>query len=276
MAEPLYRVLNLTFNADPVIYSITVDSLIDLSNKICVVTGGSKGIGLAIASLLAQASAHVIIADVDSTGAQQAAADLNAKGALVSALEMDVSNEDSILRFSQNLLEQFGSPWALINNAGLQDRQHFLDTSAQEWDRLHGVNARGPFLLTREFARMMITNAQGGRVVNLASMVLQGGIVQGLVAYGASKGALLGLSQTTAYELAEHGITVNTVLPGGVATPGAIAAKGPPACGPGSRNVPLGRCEPKDIASAVLYFVSPMARRVTNQVLAVDGGFSVS
>ncbi len=253
-----------------------MNPLIDLSNKVCVVTGGSKGIGLAIASLLAKASARVVIADVDFTGAQQAADDLSAKGALVSALEMDVSNEDSILRFSQNLLEQFGSPWALINNADLQDRQHFLDTSAQEWDRLHGVNARGPFLLTREFARMMIANGQGGRVVNLASMVLRGGIVRGLVAYGASKGALLGLSQTTAYELAEHGITVNTVIPGGVATPGAIAAKGPPASGPGSRNVPLGRCEPKDIAWAVLYFVSPMARRVTNQVLAVDGGFSVS
>ena len=84
------------------------------------------------------------------------------------------------------------------------------------------------------------------------------------------------LTQASAMELAEHGITVNTVLPGGVGTPGAIAAEGPPPVGPGNRRPPLGMCEPRDIASAVLYFATPAARLVTNQVLCVDGGFSIT
>jgi NAD(P)-dependent dehydrogenase (short-subunit alcohol dehydrogenase family) len=99
-----------------------------------------------------------------------------------------------------------------------------------------------------------------------------------LVTGGASgiKGALLGLSRASAFELADFAITVNTVLPGGVATAGAIGAKGPAAEGPARRQPPLGRCEPRDIAAAVLFFASPAARYITNQVLTVDGGWSVT
>jgi NAD(P)-dependent dehydrogenase (short-subunit alcohol dehydrogenase family) len=87
---------------------------------------------------------------------------------------------------------------------------------------------------------------------------------------------LLALSRASALELVEYAITVNTVLPGGVATPGAIAAKGPPVEGPARRRPPLGICEPRDIGAAVLFFSTPAARSITNQVLAVDGGFSVT
>jgi NAD(P)-dependent dehydrogenase (short-subunit alcohol dehydrogenase family) len=91
-----------------------------------------------------------------------------------------------------------------------------------------------------------------------------------------SKGALLGLTRSSAFELAEHKITVNLLLPGGVGTPGAIAAKGPAVEGPARRRPPLGMCEPRDIGAAVYFFASPAARSVTNQTLAVDGGFSVT
>jgi NAD(P)-dependent dehydrogenase (short-subunit alcohol dehydrogenase family) len=122
----------------------------------------------------------------------------------------------------------------------------------------------------------MVAAGQGGRIVNVASAALIGSIVKGLAAYTSSKGALLGLSRASAFELAEHKITVNTVLPGGVATPGAIAAKGPAVEGPARRAPPLGRCEPRDIATAVYFFATPAARHITNQVVAVDGGFSVT
>jgi NAD(P)-dependent dehydrogenase (short-subunit alcohol dehydrogenase family) len=156
------------------------------------------------------------------------------------------------------------------------DRQLLLDGTAAEWDRIHRINARAPYLMTREVARSMVTAGQGGRIVNIASAALIGAITHGHAAYAASKASLLGLSRACALELAEHAITVNTILPGGVATKGAIDSKGPAPMGPGRRPPPLGMCEPHDIGAAALFFVSPMARLVSNQVLAVDGGWSVS
>ena len=169
-----------------------------------------------------------------------------------------------------------GAPWLLVNNAGLQHREMLLEGTVEHWERINNVNARGPFLMIREVAQAMIAKGEGGRIVNCASSGLVGQFVQGLAAYMASKGAVAALTTSAAFELAEHGITVNTVLPGGVGTPGAIGAEGPPPVGPGNRKPPLGHCSPRDIASAVLYFATPMARLVTNQVLAVDGGFTVS
>jgi NAD(P)-dependent dehydrogenase (short-subunit alcohol dehydrogenase family) len=92
----------------------------------------------------------------------------------------------------------------------------------------------------------------------------------------ASKGAIAALTTSCALELAPHAITVNTVLPGGVGTPGSMGAEGPPPTGPGIRRPLLGFCDPRDIGSAVLYFATPMARYVTNQAIAVDAGFSLA
>ena len=125
-------------------------------------------------------------------------------------------------------------------------------------------------------ARAMVSAGDGGRIVNIASNVLRGSIIKGLASYAASKGALVALSQASAFELVDHGITVNTVLPGGVITPGAINAKGPITEGPATRQQPLGLVDPREIGAAVLFFATPAARAITNQVLAVDGGFSVT
>jgi len=125
-----------------------------------------------------------------------------------------------------------------VNNAGLQDRLALLDGTAAEWDRMNVVNGRGPCLMTREIARAMVVAGAGGRIVNIASTSLTGQMIRGLAAYIGSKGALLALSRASAMELAGHAITVNTVLPGGVGTPGAIGAKGPAAEGSGRRVPP--------------------------------------
>jgi NAD(P)-dependent dehydrogenase (short-subunit alcohol dehydrogenase family) len=201
---------------------------------------------------------------------------LTASGRTEAAVQIDLADEASIVRGCAEIVGDQGAPWALVNNAGLQDRELLLEGTAAEWDRMNAVNGRGPFLMTREIARAMVAAGQGGRIVNIASAALIGSLVRGLAAYTGSKGALLGLSRASALELAEHAITVNTILPGGVATRGASAARGPPADGPARRKPPLGRCEPCDIGAAVLFFVSPAARHVTNQVLAVDAGWSVT
>jgi NAD(P)-dependent dehydrogenase (short-subunit alcohol dehydrogenase family) len=251
-------------------------SAFSLSGKLALITGGASGIGAGIAALLAEAGASVVIADVNQSNAGREAAALTRAGHSAAAVHMDLAVEESIVQGCAWVVGQHGAPWILVNNAGLQDRQLLLEATAAEWDRMNNVNARGPFLLTREIGRAMVAAGAGGRIINIASAALVGSIIKGLAAYASSKGALYALTRASALELVEHGITVNTVLPGGVATPGAIGATGPPVEGPARRRPPLGVCEPRDIAAAVLFFATPAARYITNQVLAVDGGFSVT
>lgn len=248
----------------------------DLSGRTVIVTGGASGIGTGIADMLAEAGATVVIADIDRAKAAAKADELAAAGHRAGAVPIDLADEASIVKGCAEIIAAYGTPWALVNNAGIQDRELLLEGTAAEWDRMNRINARGPFLMTREIARAMIATGKGGRIVNIATVGLIGQIIKGLGPYVASKGALQAFSQAAAFELAEHAITVNTVLPGGVATPGSMRAKGPPPEGPARRLPPLGMCEPRDIGGAVAYLVSPAARYVTNQVLAVDAGFSIT
>ena len=154
-----------------------------------------------------------------------------------------------------------------------EDGTLYVGTDA---DRLLAVNARGAFLVTRELGRAMVAAGAGGRIVNIASNCVHSPMSVGLASYAASKGALTALALSSAFELVEHGITVNTVMPGGVITPGAMNARGNAPSGPARRKPPLGMCEPGDIAAAVLFFASPAARRVTGQMLTVDAGLSLT
>ena len=248
----------------------------DFAGQVVLLTGGASGIGAGIAQVLAEAGATIVIADIDGDLAYQRASALQQEGHRAGHVQIDLADEDSITRGCAQAIDAYGAPWALVNNAGLMDRQLLLEGTSREWDRIHQVNARGPYLMTREVARSMVGAGHGGRIVNIASLALLGGITHGHASYAASKAALLGLSRACALELAEHAITVNTILPGGVATKGAIASTGPAPRGPGTRRPPLGMCEPRDIGAAALFFVSPIARLITNQVLAVDGGWSVT
>jgi NAD(P)-dependent dehydrogenase (short-subunit alcohol dehydrogenase family) len=248
----------------------------DLSGKVALVTGGGSGIGAGISAVLAEAGASVVIADRNEVGAREEVARLIAAGHTASAVNLDLADEMSVQRGCAEVVARYGAPWLLVNNAGVHDREALLEATVAEWDRIHAINARGPFLMTREIARAMVAAGTGGRIVNIASTCVQAPMVVGLAAYSSSKGGLLALGLTAAFELVEHGITVNTVLPGGVATPGAIGARGPASRGPGRRLPPLGMCEPRDIGAAVLFFASPAARFVTNQSIAVDAGFSLT
>ncbi len=248
----------------------------DLTGRVALVTGGASGIGVGMVRMLAEAGATVAVADRDYGGAERVAAGLRAEGLQAHAFAVELADEASIVEMVAAITGWLGAPWILVNNAGVQDRQLLLEGTAEEWDRNNAINARAPFLLTRECARGMIASGNGGRIINVASCSLRGQAIKGLASYMGSKGALAALTKASALELAEHGITVNTVLPGGVASPGAINAKGPEAVGPARRMPALGMCEPSDIAGAVLYFAAPIARYCTNQTICVDAGWSVT
>ncbi len=122
----------------------------------------------------------------------------------------------------------------------------------------------------------MVAGGEGGRIVNCATSGLAGQFCHGHSAYLSSKGALAALTSAMALELAPHAITVNTVLPGGVGTPGSMGAQGPAPTGPGIRRPVLGFCEPRDIGVGVLFFATPAARYVTNQTVCIDAGWSLA
>jgi len=247
-----------------------------IDGQVVLVTGGASGIGLGIAELLAEAGAQVVVADIDGHRAAERASGLEGAGHRAASVQMDLADEGSIVRAFAEIAAAQKPLWGLVNNAGLQDRQMLLEGTAEEWDRVNAVNSRGAFLATREAARAMVAAGKGGRIVNISSAAMIGSLVKGHAVYASSKAALLGLMRASALDLVEHGITVNTVLPGGVATPGAIGARGPAPDGPARRRPPLGMCTPRDIGAAVLFLASPMARAVTNQAFAVDGGWSLT
>lgn len=246
------------------------------NGEVVIVTGAARGIGEGIANVLAEAGATVIVADVNGEMAQERADALGRAGSRADFVQIDIADEASIVHAHAKVVAKHGAPWALVNNAGILDRQMLLEGSAQEWDRINAVNSKGVFLLMREAARAMVDARTGGRIVNIASAALIGSLTYGHTIYAASKAALLGLMRAAAFELADHKITVNTIMAGGVATPGAIQSKGPTPEGPARRPPPLGMCTPRDIGLSVLFFASPLSGVITNQSIAVDGGWSVT
>ena len=250
--------------------------MFSLQDKVALVTGGAVGLGAGIAETLAQGGALVVVADINADQARHQAESLRAKGHQADWIALDVADEASVVSACREVIGRHGAPWLLVNNAGVQDRQYICEETLQNWDRTQVVNTRGPFLMTREIGRAMLEAGRGGRIVNIASAVLVGMIVKGGAAYTASKGALVAFSSIAALEFAEGAITVNTVLPGPARTPGTTNAKGPPTVGPGTRAPVFGLCEPHDIGAAVRFLASEEARFVTNQVLAVDAGFSLA
>ena len=246
------------------------------NGEVVIVTGAARGIGEGIASVLAEAGATVILADMNGERARERADALRNAGHRADHLQLDIADESSIVHAHAQAVARHGAPFGLVNNAGILDRQLLLEGTAQEWDRVNAVNSRGVFLIMREAARAMADAKAGGRIVNIASAALIGSLTYGHTIYAASKAALLGLMRAAAFELAEHRITVNTIMAGGVATPGAIQSKGPAPEGPARRPPPLGMCTARDIGLAVLFLASPLSGAITNQSIAVDGGWSVT
>jgi len=242
----------------------------DLKGKVSIITGGGRGIGFAIAGMLADAGSDVVVFDVIDEDLERAAEALSTKGVKVETAKVDVSNAEQVGEAVEHVVETLGRIDVLVNNAGITRDGLLLTMSDEEWDLVLSVNLKGAFNMIRAAGRQMLRQ-RCGSIINLASVSGVAGSA-GQANYAASKAGVIGLTKTAAREFAKRGIRVNAVAPGFIETkmtavlPDAVKQKY-------TEATPLRRPgQPADVAGAVLYFASDVSAFVTGQVLNVDGG----
>ena len=249
---------------------------IDLSGQVALVTGSSRGIGATIAKELAAAGASVgINYRTNANAADRVIDEIRAAGGEALRVPGDVSDENSADAVVKTTADRLGRLDILVNNAGITRDRLVMRMNAEDWDDVLTVNLRGTFLPTR-FAIPLMVRQRYGRIVNISSVVGLSGN-PGQANYAASKAGQIGLAKAIAREVASRNITVNAVAPGFIEVDGGGMT--------GELNdeqrsqvlsrVPAGRFgSAEDVASAVLYLVSPAASYITGQTLTIDGGMT--
>ena len=245
-----------------------------IEGKIALVTGGSRGIGRAIALSLAEAGASVAVCARDLKAAEAVGGEIAAKGGNAFVRRTDVSDPAQADRLMKDILETFGSLDILVNNAGINRDNLLLRMKEEEWDAVMNVNLKGTFNCCKAAARPML-KARGGRIVNISSVVGISGN-SGQANYAASKAGLIGLTKTLARELASRNITANVVAPGLVPDTGMTSGLPAQVVDHMLAQIPLRRPgTPQDVAHAVLFLTSDHAAYITGQVIQVDGGMAM-
>lgn len=245
-----------------------------LKGKTALVTGGTAGIGKAIACLYAEHGANVIIFGTNKERADQAEQEIQAHKAnpdqKVTSVLVDVSKTKEVEEAIQKLLVQFGHIDILVNNAGITRDNLLMRMSEEDWDLVLDVNLKSIYNTCKALARPM-SKARSGSIINIASIVGLTGNA-GQVNYSASKSGMIGFTKSLAKELASRGIRANCVAPGYTETQ-MTEALSPQVKEAILAKIPLGRIgQPRDVAHAALYLASDLASYVTGQVIAVDGG----
>jgi 3-oxoacyl-[acyl-carrier protein] reductase len=244
-----------------------------LDGKVAIVTGGSRGIGAAIAALLAERGAAVVVSARDADRLNATVKDLESAGAAVTGGAGDVSRREEAERVVETARERFGRVDVLVNNAGITRDALLLRMKDEDWDRVLEVNLRGAFVMTRAAAKPMVRQ-KSGRIINIASAAGAMGNA-GQVNYSASKAGLIGFTKASARELSHWQILVNAVAPGLIETD---MAAGIPASAREALlgQVPLGRIgTPREVAEMVGFLAGDGATYITGQVFHVNGGLYI-
>jgi 2-hydroxycyclohexanecarboxyl-CoA dehydrogenase len=249
-----------------------------LQNSTALVTGAGSGIGRAIACRLAAHGARVAIVDVDADGARTTEQMIRDTGGTALALVADITDFAAVQTAVRTTRERLAPVQILVNNAGWDRVEPFAQNPPELWDRLIGINLKGPIHCCHA-ALDDLQAAGGGRIINISSDAARVGST-GEAVYAACKGGIISFSKTLARELARYQITVNVVCPGPTDTPLLDQVRSGPQGAriieAMTRSIPLRRLgQPDDIAAAVAFFASPEAGFVTGQVLSVSGGLTM-
>jgi 2-hydroxycyclohexanecarboxyl-CoA dehydrogenase len=248
-----------------------------MEQRVALVTGGARGIGRAIATALAEDGRAVAVADLLADEARTTAGEL---GAEAIAVELDVTDSDSVAAAVERVRSELGPVEVLVNCAGWDELRPFLDTDEQFWDRVIDINFKGALRTTKAVLPAMV-DAGWGRIVNIASDAGRVGSSMESV-YSGAKGGLIAFTKTVAREVARSGVTANSVCPGPTRTPLLEGMAGAGESGEKlvaglERAVPMRRLgEPGDVAAAVAFLASDRAGYITGQTLSVSGGLTMA
>ena len=242
----------------------------DYKGQVGIITGGTRGIGAAIAEALAQRGVNVVIASRNAEEANEKAAGLSSLGIKAMGVKLDVSKSDEVGAVFEKIRNEYQRIDILINNAGITKDGLVLRMKEEAWDAVIDINLKGVFLCTREALKDMVSQKYG-RIVSLTSVAAFMGN-PGQANYGASKAGIVGFTKTVAKEYANRGITVNAVAPGFIETAMTDVLKDT-IKDEMKRLIPTGRFGTvEDVARAVVFLASPESNYITGQVIHVNGG----
>lgn len=250
-----------------------MNTLFDLTGKVALVTGASRGLGRGIAIGLAQAGARVIAVASKAQNAAQTVSDIQAMGGTAVALGCEQDKPEQVRALVEDAIAVFGKVDILVNNAGTIRRAPAEDFSDEDWDIVMEANINGVFRLSRGIGKHMLQNGSG-KIINIASLLsFSGGIT--VPAYAASKGAVMQLTKALANEWAAKGLNINAIAPGYFATDNTQALREDEERNAAiSARIPAGRWgNPEDLAGAAVFLASKASDYVNGHVLLVDGGW---
>ena len=246
-----------------------------LEDRVAIVTGAGRGIGLSIAREFGRAGARVVVADVRGDLADRAAADLASNSITAVGAEVDVSSASSVRSMVGQVVDRFGRVDILVNNAGIHPFTAFEDVTEDEWTRVLDVNLKGMFLCSQAVLPAMKERG-GGKILNIASMAGRTGGKAASVHYTASKAGVMGITRSMAMHLGKYGIRVNAIAPGIIQTE-MTASWSEETMSDFLKQIPVGRLGiPDDIAKAAVFLCSQAADYLTGVVLDVTGGLVMS